>query len=1019
MTKSVFRFGIAGLVVSLLSVSALSAPAQNYTNARQVFKDICFRSLLGINDEVLSDSGRFPCDKDWIPAIELGERFGDFTNAVMTVRKNGDTGKLTLSDVKFVKELGIETDDKALLREYEHAVELVGNLLGAKVECSGLVDPNANARRMSGGSMDGRIRSRTIVNLAKGQMVEIRATEASYVIRSGQPIQTAAPVVEIRFSYNPYGSVRPEGDGTDAVKELTLGADCSDLLSLKMRILKEKEKLQELQQTRFKEGFKERLERLRVASQSTKAKESIKSDISVAETNNPVMAEKISVAEKLGTCEFLLNKDFKKNAKYYLCLFSASWCPPCRREMPRIAKTYAETLKDDPDIELIHFSRDQNDEKALAWAKEHDVRFPVVKPNGGNPLDLKPSGIPHLFILKADGTLVEHDHPMRIFNEEKFRELKCGGSTEGVKSRDGKDITPAIEGVENVTTEGGLFTLTGPYGIRMTADPGCEKGAEYIMKRLVEHYLPQAKEFYGDPFLGENPSRTYSIHVDRNDGLGNSQYTGPSYRPGTGNWSIGLSKGADRYEMSLDYLASSVLTLCEEPKWASFAFYVNRFVEAKAKGIDAASRLKEDIRRGLEATDEDGNDSWYRSHAPLWAVLEDLRAKHPKLILDYCVLKNKRFAEGKLPKKLSLEQMAVLLREVSGENASELFSKYGVKDSNTRRSATGGNPPVIAKSKDGKDGFKGEKSTATVDGITLSCSIQGGEATIESPTGKLYERAVAPQPVGDISIPSAVNGTPVTGIGKFALCNCPELVSVKIPNTVKSIGEWAFYGCESLAEVWIPPSVTEIGECVFANCPRLASIIVATDNPKYKVVDGVLYTKDMKCLVAGHGGLTSVMIPEGVTDINAGAFRCCRKLKSVTIPEGVRRIGKDAFCGASALESICIPSSVERIENATFWCCGEMTSLSLAEGVTSIGSRAFLSCRGLESLTIPASVKRIDPYAFEECSGLASVTMCGERPDAKDRVFSKCGKLKEIHVPANAKSWAGMKKWQGIPLVFD
>ena len=51
--------------------------------------------------------------------------------------------------------------------------------------------------------------------------------------------------------------------------------------------------------------------------------------------------------------------------------------------MPRIAKTYAEQLKDDPDIELIHFSRDQDDEKALAWVNEHKVQFPVVKPKGG------------------------------------------------------------------------------------------------------------------------------------------------------------------------------------------------------------------------------------------------------------------------------------------------------------------------------------------------------------------------------------------------------------------------------------------------------------------------------------------------------------------------------------------------------------------------------------------------------------------------------------------------------------
>ena len=136
------------------------------------------------------------------------------------------------------------------------------------------------------------------------------------------------------------------------------------------------------------------------------------------------VVEKISVAEKLCQCDFLINKDFKKNAKFYLCLFSASWCPPCRREMPRIAKAYAETLKDDPDIELIHFSRDQNDEKALAWAKEHDVKFPVVKPKGGNPLDLHTRGIPHLFIIKADGTLVEEGHPMKLFTEERLRKLK-------------------------------------------------------------------------------------------------------------------------------------------------------------------------------------------------------------------------------------------------------------------------------------------------------------------------------------------------------------------------------------------------------------------------------------------------------------------------------------------------------------------------------------------------------------------------------------------------------------------
>ena len=130
------------------------------------------------------------------------------------------------------------------------------------------------------------------------------------------------------------------------------------------------------------------------------------------------------VAEKLQGCKFLVNGQVKQKAKIYLCLFSASWCGPCRAEMPRIAKTYAETLKDDPDIELIHFSCDRDDDKAMAWVKEHDVKFPVVKPKGGNPLDLHTRGIPHLFIVRDDGTLLEEGHPMRLFTDEKLRALK-------------------------------------------------------------------------------------------------------------------------------------------------------------------------------------------------------------------------------------------------------------------------------------------------------------------------------------------------------------------------------------------------------------------------------------------------------------------------------------------------------------------------------------------------------------------------------------------------------------------
>ena len=52
------------------------------------------------------------------------------------------------------------------------------------------------------------------------------------------------------------------------------------------------------------------------------------------------------------------------------------------------------------------------------------VRFPDVSFEGGNPLDLHCNGIPHLFIIKANGVLLEEGHPASLFTEEKLRELK-------------------------------------------------------------------------------------------------------------------------------------------------------------------------------------------------------------------------------------------------------------------------------------------------------------------------------------------------------------------------------------------------------------------------------------------------------------------------------------------------------------------------------------------------------------------------------------------------------------------
>ena len=164
--------------------------------------------------------------------------------------------------------------------------------------------------------------------------------------------------------------------------------------------------------------------------------------------------------------------------------------------------------------------------------------------------------------------------------------------------------------------------------------------------------------------------------------------------------------------------------------------------------------------------------------------------------------------------------------------------------------------------------------------------------------------------------------------------------------------------------------------------------------------------------------MKSVTIPSSVTEIGHEAFNNCKGLQSIEIPQGVTVIRNSTF-SYSVLTEVVIPANVKVLERGAFSWCGELKSVTFSEGMTIIGRDAFFNCGKLTSLIIPASVQRIDQGAFHGCGSLTSVTMRGERPNAPNNIFERCGNLKSIHVPANAKSWEGMKDWQGIPLVFD
>jgi beta-lactam-binding protein with PASTA domain len=199
----------------------------------------------------------------------------------------------------------------------------------------------------------------------------------------------------------------------------------------------------------------------------------------------------------------------------------------------------------------------------------------------------------------------------------------------------------------------------------------------------------------------------------------------------------------------------------------------------------------------------------------------------------------------------------------------------------------------------------------------------------------------------------------VTSIGNNAFYNCTRLTSVTLGNSVTSIGDRAFDNCLSLISVTIPDSVTSIGSCAFLRCPSLTGIWVDKNNPVYSSdANGILYNKNKTELIAVHGSLTSVTIPNSVTSIGDEAFAGCGRLTSVAIGNSVTSIGEGAFGYCENLASVTIPNSVTSIGDWAFMDCTSLTSVTIPNSVTSIGNNAFSDCTSLKTVYFQSEVQK-------------------------------------------------------------
>ena len=256
----------------------------------------------------------------------------------------------------------------------------------------------------------------------------------------------------------------------------------------------------------------------------------------------------------------------------------------------------------------------------------------------------------------------------------------------------------------------------------------------------------------------------------------------------------------------------------------------------------------------------------------------------------------------------------------------------------------------------------------------------------------------------ELSCEGAFGGTDVEFVKeKSTFSASDEKGKWAFKGSIKRVESGAFNGKKSLQSIILPEGITVINNGAFLN-----------------------------------SGLEAITLPESLEGIGQSVFSGTR-LKEITIPANVVGLGTSAFEGSDAgtmplekvifkgskimgiepytfkncvnLKEITLPESLTIIEYGAFFGCSSLTKVVIPDNVNEIQKTAFLGCTSLTEATIGRSVKIIGEKCFDGCEKLATVICKGESPARlgvgafmKDEEHSGTKYINSIKVPTTAVS---------------
>ncbi|HEY8661884.1 MAG TPA: TlpA disulfide reductase family protein [Hanamia sp.] len=104
--------------------------------------------------------------------------------------------------------------------------------------------------------------------------------------------------------------------------------------------------------------------------------------------------------------------------------FWATWCPPCRAEMPSLEELYGK-LKNDNRFVFLFINEDDDQSKAKQYLEKNNFTIPLYYPSGDIPNEIFSGTLPTTIVIDKEGKIVLKHEGMAGYNTPDFiKQLK-------------------------------------------------------------------------------------------------------------------------------------------------------------------------------------------------------------------------------------------------------------------------------------------------------------------------------------------------------------------------------------------------------------------------------------------------------------------------------------------------------------------------------------------------------------------------------------------------------------------